>query len=138
MAKIPNITLKRSFIVVAACLLAMLLCTSCRKEYSIVGKWQIVGATYDDGTRIELETTDVYEFRDNSDLIITSIADGDTTVEANNGWEMHSDTLIMYKRRQPGEEPGMPGAMLVEKLTKSEMRWLFLILGDMYIDLKRI
>ena len=32
----------------------------------------------------------------------------------------------------------MPGIMQILRLTEQEMRWRYLILGDLYIDLKRI
>ena len=65
------------------------------------------------------------------------IENGDTTVE-NGSWLLNGDTLYLVQSREPGEEPGMPGVMQIQSLDNQTMRWCYLILGDMYIDLKRI
>ena len=137
MVKVLSLKSKMGLCMALACI-ALLFCTSCKKEPDIVGKWQIVGIYDDHGTQESLDGTAVYEFRESHELLVTTTVDGETTVSDNNQWEMHGDTLYMYELRQAGGEPGMPAVMLVEKLTRSEMRWLYLILGDLYIDLKRI
>lgn len=139
MTKRLNLKLNMVVCMAIACI-AMLLCTSCKKEPSIVGKWQVVNIydNHDIRTTESHGATGVYEFRENGGLSISMTIDGETSVDDNNQWMMRGDTLYMYEVRQPDEEPGMPGVMLVEKLTQSEMRWLYLITGDLYIDLKRI
>lgn len=127
--------------------LALLFTTSCEKKtptspHPILGCWQVTdifseseysGVHHEDLSGEELS----YEFRAPDVLITTMIENGDTTVE-NGSWLLNGDTLYLVQSREPGEEPGMPGVMQIQSLDNQTMRWCYLILGDMYIDLKRI
>lgn len=110
------------------CLLALLF-VSCKDAPSIVGKWQV--------TKTSEYSTDlytlVYEFFENKDM---NCYMGDSLVGEDMAWIMHSDTLLMYNK-YPDEYSGMPGVMLVEKLTGEEMQWYALIPG-VRVWLKRI
>ena len=123
---------------------AILFFASCEEKASsaILGRWQITDMYYisqHSGIHHEdLEGTAIFDFQKENKLVMTTIDDGDTTVEDNLGWGIYEDTLIMYRHRNPDEEPGMPGVMLIEELTEQQMRWQNLILGDEYIELKRL
>ena len=126
--------------------MALLLCAACEKKPTaggptIVGRWQVTDIFHETSYGIVHDNTDdifIYDFRPSNELVVTSIEDGATTVSANCSWAVYNDTLMMFQHREPGEEPGMPGVMLIQKLNSQTMRWRYLILGDMYIDLIRI
>lgn len=110
------------------CLLALLF-VSCKEDPTIVGKWEVTEST-------EMSTdqfTIVYEFFENKDM---NCYMGDSLVDEDMAWAMRGDTLLMYNK-YPDEYSGMPGVMLVEKLTREEMQWYALIPG-VRVWLKRI
>ena len=123
---------------------AILFFASCEEKPSsaILGRWQITDmyhvSEWSGITHEDLEGIAIYDFQRENKLVMTTIEDGDTTVEDNLGWGIYEDTLIMFRHRNPDEEPGMPGVMLIEELTEQQMRWQYLTVGDVYVELKRI
>ncbi len=109
---------------------AAILFASCKDDYPIVGKWQITETAPYDESYMENEV--VYEFLENQDL---KVSINDELLSREMAWEMNSDTLIMYDKNN---HEGMPGVMLVEEVSKREMKWRNIILGDLYIFLKRL
>ena len=81
----------------------------------IVGQWEVVEPQHTATVRSN--------FLAGGDFTTTIIDGADTTLQDNLQWYLRKDTLYMYEVREPGEEPGMPGMVIVEKVTDSEMHW---------------
>ena len=105
-------------------------CTEKSEQASIVGEWE---RTFEDSSSAVVR----YDFRDDNHLISKMITDDDSITE-NGLWYLMSDTLVLYKEREPEEEPGQPVVMIVEKLTQTEMFWRYLRVGGPIIKLRRL
>ncbi len=137
--------MKKTLLLVIAAIMVFAACDekhTRNQDPSILGSWQLTDIFFQSQFggvhHEELEGTTIFHFQTGNQLMVTTITDGDTTVEDNLGWTLYCDTLMMFQHRDTDEEPGMPGVMQIQKLTDEEMRWCNLILGDVYIALKRL
>ena len=137
--------MKKNFLFALAALLLFAACEkkpAANQESLLVGRWLITDIFYQLQSggifHEDLEGANIYDFQQDHKLVQTSIADGDTDVVDNLSWSLLGDTLYLMSPRDPDQEPGMPGIMQILKLTEQEMRWCYLIVGDTYIDLKRL
>lgn len=113
----------------------MLLFASCGKQPSIVGTWRVTG--YSNGTDATRDVV-TYSFQKDNSGRATIEYENDSVEVVELVWNMVGDTLVFYDVTHDSEEPTMPAVMLVEKLDKEEMTWLFLIVGDIRIWLHRV